>query len=161
MEVEVGHALRCASMDDLEVQLVEPHAARVAVAASLGRAEHETVGLLSLCPLPRDVQLLEVYVLASSAQLLSLGRNAKQRGISRGSPRNVEQDVPTRLHQVEFLPVDVLQVRVPLRCNARNLTPERESGGRAVAGRRSTNRHLAAAQQKITTGLLSIQIPII
>merc|ERR1719463_91276 len=68
--------------------------------------------LFRLCPGPSDVHFLEVHVRALSAQHARIGLHAKQALFGARSTRDVDQDMLARLHQVEPLTMNVLQVGI-------------------------------------------------
>ena len=68
--------------------------------------------LFGLCPRSGNVELLEVHVRALSTQAARIGLHAKQGVLSGRTTRYVYQNMLARLHQVEPLAMNVLQVGV-------------------------------------------------
>mmetsp|Transcript_30134 Transcript_30134/g.84559 ORF Transcript_30134/g.84559 Transcript_30134/m.84559 type:complete len:287 (+) Transcript_30134:595-1455(+) len=98
-------------MLDFYVRLPELHPLGI-TGDSVRRTVLETASLMRLHPLARDVQLLEVHVRAQLAEPLRLRLHAQQGALGARAPRDLDQEVPTSLHEVETLAEDVLQMRV-------------------------------------------------
>merc|ERR1719277_2051418 len=64
------------------------------------------------CPRPGYVQLLEVHICARSTQPTHIGLHAKHCVFNERSTRDVDQNMHTRLHQIEPLTMNVLQVGI-------------------------------------------------
>merc|ERR1719163_1291612 len=68
--------------------------------------------LFGVCPRPCNVQFLEVHIRAVSTQSARIGLHAKQCVFSAPSTRDVNQNMLARLHQIEPLTMNVLQVGI-------------------------------------------------
>jgi hypothetical protein len=68
--------------------------------------------LFCVCPRPSNIHFLEVHISALSTQVARIGLHAKQAFFSAHSTRDVDQNMLARLHQVEALTMDVLQVGI-------------------------------------------------
>mmetsp|Transcript_11557 Transcript_11557/g.32217 ORF Transcript_11557/g.32217 Transcript_11557/m.32217 type:complete len:339 (+) Transcript_11557:21-1037(+) len=81
--------------------------------------------LFCICPRSCDVQLLEVHIRATSSQSARIGLDAKQCVFGAHSTRDVDQNMLARLHQVEPVTMNILQVGItsgssPARSRARS-----------------------------------------
>jgi len=133
-EVEVSGALQGAPVRDLQVQPVELHP-RGSRAVRLVRVEAQATLLLLLGPLPSDVQASEIHVRARRTIMTRLRLNKQQHMLGGCLPRNLEQSVPARLHQIEPLAVYVLHVGIANSLRRRRCWRRR----RRRAGRRLPN----------------------
>merc|ERR1719203_2271413 len=68
--------------------------------------------LLRLCPRSCDVQFPEVHIRTLSTQVARFRLHVQQRMFGALSTRDADQDVLARLHQIEALAVNVLQVGI-------------------------------------------------
>jgi len=111
VEIQVQGALLCTSMHDLQLEPTETDPFWSLLDITL-RFVVVPSGLFRLCPSPCHVQPLEVHIRALPTQSLRLGLHVEQR-VPGGLPTgNVNQNVPARLHHVEPLAVDILQMGI-------------------------------------------------
>mmetsp|Transcript_14291 Transcript_14291/g.38276 ORF Transcript_14291/g.38276 Transcript_14291/m.38276 type:complete len:266 (-) Transcript_14291:49-846(-) len=112
VQIQIPDATHGESTNDLQLDRVERHPFRMHD-STLRHAVTKPSGLLLLCPRPRDVQLLEVHVRAST-QPTRVGLHAEHRSVGGLSFGDVYQEVLARLHQIEALTMHVLQVGIAL-----------------------------------------------
>jgi hypothetical protein len=111
VQIQILDALPRVPMRDFHFYLPKRHPIRRFVNHTWS-LETQTAGQFSLHPPPCDVDLLEIHVCALATQLTCLGLYTKQRVLNQNSLWNVDQDVLARLHQIEPLTMNILQVGI-------------------------------------------------
>jgi len=128
VQIQVLEATLGMSMNDLQFNRVEGNPFWMLD----GRLRYTVMissSLLFLCPRPCDVQGLEIHIRAATQPVCD-GLHAEHCIYSALSFRDVYQEMLARLHQVELLAMNVLQVRIAngmdpskSRCRRRSLRP--------------------------------------
>jgi len=111
VQIQILDALPRVPMRDFHFYLPKRHPIRRFVGHTLS-LETQTAGQFSFHPPPCDVDLLEIHVCALATQFTCLGLYTKQRILNHNSLWNVDQDVLARLHQIEPLTMNILQVGI-------------------------------------------------
>merc|ERR1719382_1031847 len=115
VEIQVSDSLLRVSMDGLDLNSMEIHPFGLCSTVGVVCPEHEATGPQSTWPLSGHVDAREVRVRTEAAHLLRNCLNVEQGVFKALPPRDMNQHMLARLHQIKPLSMKVLQVGIAYR----------------------------------------------
>merc|ERR1719240_158036 len=99
-------------MDNLEVHSAEAQPLALKMTLDDAGLEMQIAAARFFRPGTSHIDLHDVHVLAACSHAADLCSHMEERLLASGAPRDLQQSVASRLHQIETLPQNVLHVRV-------------------------------------------------